>query len=198
MRGVLLVSRCPVCGGAGGAPCHTCVADLRRAPVGEPIPAGFDRLHAVLAYEGAGRELVARLKYRNARPAVGWLAEAMGALVDPATVDVVTWAPTSGVRRRERGFDQAELLGRAMARRLDRPCRRLLRRVPGPPQTGRTAVERHRGPGFRAMGRRDLDGRRVLVVDDVVTTGATLATAAAALRRGGASEVTAVVAARTP
>jgi predicted amidophosphoribosyltransferase len=123
------------------------------------------------------------------------LADAVAALVDRATVDVVTWVPTSAARRRERGFDQARLLARAVARRLRLPCRALLVRAPGPPQTGRSARARMEGPAFSATGHAP---RRVLVIDDVITTGATVVAAAGALRAGGAIEVKAVAAARTP
>lgn len=143
-----------------------------------------------------GRELVARLKYRNARAVLPFLAAEMAALVDATTVDVVTWAPTAASRRRRRGFDQAELLARAVARRLGRPCRRVLRRRPGTPsQTGATLVERRHGPAFDP---RRAVGGRILLVDDVVTSGATASAAAAALRAGGAVAVHMVVAARTP
>ncbi|MCU1451511.1 MAG: hypothetical protein JWP02_3681, partial [Acidimicrobiales bacterium] len=101
---------------------------------------------AALSYTGVGREVVARLKYRNARTVLPALVSAVAALVDPGSVDVVTWAPTSAVRRRERGFDQAGLLARGVARRLRRPCRALLVRHPGPAQTGRPGRDRREGP----------------------------------------------------
>ena len=161
-----------------------------------PAPTGLDACIAVLAYEAEGRELVARLKYRNARGAIDWLAHEMARRVRPGSVDVVTWAPTSGRRRRERGFDQARLLARAVAVRLDVPCVDLLRRRPGVPQTGRPRAERWAGPQF--VVRRSVTPERVLLVDDVVTTGATLAAAARALRAAGTEEVVAICAARTP
>ncbi|MCB1016792.1 MAG: ribosome-associated translation inhibitor RaiA [Acidimicrobiales bacterium] len=136
-----------------------------------------------------------RLKYRNARDAVPWLAAGMAARVDADAVDVVTWVPTTARRRRDRGFDQAEVLARAVARRLRRPCRRLLRRAAGAPQTGRRRVERFADPGLRCVGR---PPPKVLVVDDVATTGATLAWVATTLRGAGTVEVRAVTAARTP
>src|SRR5437773_10892718 len=105
---------------------------MRPAPA-LAVPAGLDACAAVLSYTGTGRELVARLKYHNARAALPVLAAAMANLVDPSTVDVVTWAPTSAARRRQRGFDQARLLARAVALRIHRPCRALLARTPGPP-----------------------------------------------------------------
>jgi predicted amidophosphoribosyltransferase len=192
---VFLPTSCPVCGAQGPAPCTQCAAQLRRAPA-LPAPVGVDGCAALLAYEGAGRELVARLKYRNARASVPFLARGMAALVVPGEVDVVTWAPTTPARLRTRGFDQARLLARALAGQLGLPCRPLLRRTPGPAQTGRDAVARHAGPEFAA--RRLLQGERVLLVDDVVTTGATVSAAARALRRAGSGGVRVVAAARTP
>jgi len=192
---VLLVSSCPVCGRRGAAPCGPCAAELRPPPRLPPI-AGVDRAAAVLAYDGAGRELVARLKYRNARAVLPGLAAAMAAMAEPASVDVVTWIPTTGARRRARGFDQGRLLATAVARRLRRPRRSLLRRHPGPAQTGLGGRARRVGP--RLSARRPVAGLRVLVVDDVITTGASAAAAAAALRAAGAAHVTVVAAAHTP
>jgi len=153
---------------------------------------------AALSHEGLARRLILGLKYRNARPVVAGLADHLvEALDDPSAVDVVTWAPTSARRIAERGFDPAELLARAVARRLGKPCRRLLRRQRGAgPQTGKSRQNRLIGPHFtaRPMWR----GHRILVVDDVTTTGATLRVAAAALVAAGATEVRCVAATSTP
>jgi predicted amidophosphoribosyltransferase len=160
-----------------------------------PAPEGLDSCRALLSYEGAGRELVARLKYRNARGALSRLAASLASLVDDIEVDALTWAPTSGARRRERGFDQAELLARSVAVQVGVGCLPLLRRVAGGPQTGRRVGERREGPRFVAIRRVP---PIVLLVDDVCTTGATLAAAATALKRAGASRVVGLVVARTP
>jgi predicted amidophosphoribosyltransferase len=119
----------------------------------------------------------------------------MARAVDPATVDVVTWVPTTSARRRERGFDQAELLARAVARELRVPCRELVRRRAGPVQTGRSALDRRRGPVIEL--RVDTVPRRVLLIDDVVTTGTSVSVVAGTLRRGGARFVRVCAAART-
>jgi predicted amidophosphoribosyltransferase len=198
---------CPGCGRRGDPVCARCAEELRPAPPAPP-PAGVDTWAAAYAYEGVAREVVARVKYRGARAAVPWLADAMvDALVDAlvdvpvgcapggAAPDAVTWAPTTRARRRHRGFDPAELLTRAVARRLGARGLGLLEREPGPPQTGHTAADRRLGP--RYSPRRAVPNV-VLLVDDVATTGATLAAAASALREGGARVVVALTAARTP
>lgn len=195
---MLLAARCAVCDRPGASPCPACHAELRPASP-EPDPPGLAGLVAVLRYDGAARDLVARLKYRNRRLALGWLAGALATRVIEAglTVDVVAWAPTTDAHRRARGFDHGEEVARAVARRLGVPARGLLRRGPGPPQTGRQAHERRAdGPRF-SVRRAVAPTTRVLVVDDVVTTGATLRAAVAALRSSGLTVVPAALA-RTP
>jgi predicted amidophosphoribosyltransferase len=157
---------------------------------------GCDTVAACFAYAGAARALLLALKYRNRRDALDACASAVARLA-PA-VDVVTWAPTVPRRARERGFDQAELLARAVARQLGVPARRLLRRESATAQTGRSAAARRGGPQFRCRPVRGEPLGRVLLVDDIGTTGATLAGAAAALRAAGAAEVHARTVAWTP
>jgi len=193
----LLPLACPGCGGRGEPVCLACAATLRRATDDVRPPAGVDDWVAAFDYRGVARELVARAKYHNMRAVVPWLAAHM---VDAAAArglvhGAVTWAPTTGARRRARGFDPAELLARAVARGLRLRCASLLTRRPGPPQTGLAAAARRRGPRF---GPRRRVPEIVILVDDVATTGATLSAAAMALRDGGALRVVALVAARTP
>jgi len=161
-----------------------------------PTPPGLVWCRALLSYEGPAREVVAQLKYRNARSVASWLAGAMAGLVAPGEVTVVTWAPTTELRRRARGFDQAEVLARRVAAHLGLGCVPLLARVPGPPQTGRTLLERRDGPQF--LARRTAGGASVLLVDDVVTTGATFAAGALALRSAGAASIAGLASAHPP
>lgn len=195
---VLLPARCPGCGVLGPVPCARCAAGLATAPAG-PVPTGLVACRALLAYEGLGRLLVTNLKYRRDRAVLGWLAAGMTGLSEPPPRAIVTWAPTTAARRRKRGFDQAELLARAVARRWGVPCRPLLSRRAGPPQTGRSLVDRRAGPLLLARaGARVAAGVPVVVVDDVVTTGSTLAAAARALQAVDVGPVSGLTAARTP
>ncbi len=114
----------------------------------------------------------------------------------PVAFDAITWVPASAQRRAVRGVDHGALLARAVGRELGASATSLLRRDPGPPQTGRPAAERRAGPALHATA--DLGGRVVLVVDDVVTTGGTLAAAARALRARGARDVLTAAVTRTP
>ena len=186
--------RCAGCDDVGPSPCAACVARLRPPPE-QPCPHGLVACHSLFAYDGRGRTVVVSLKYRNRRDAAPALGRAMAALVDRSDVDVVTWAPTTRSRRARRGYDQSRLLAGAVAGALGRPCRRLLRRERGVAQTGRTLDDRLVGPSFAVVA---TPSARVLVVDDVVTTGATLSAAAYSLKMAGTHAVTGLTAARTP
>ena len=193
---MILTTRCAGCDRPGAPLCRTC----RFALVGRVTPPAPPGVLVAAPFTGRVRDVLLGFKYRNRRAVAGHLA---GLLVNRVAasgrrVDVVTWAPTSARRRHQRGFDQAELVARHVARQLGVPCRRLLERQ-GPGRSAdraRTASGRLHGPAFRAHPR--VEPVRVLVVDDVVTTGATLEAAATALRQAGAAEVTCAAVAATP
>lgn len=164
-----------------------------RPPPSLAVPLDLDTCRALVAYDDDARALITSLKNRGHRSLVVAIADALTGLVPVAPAFVVTWAPTGAQRRRQRGFDQAELLARAVARRRGLRCVSLLRRLPGPPQAGRSRSDRRTNPAFVIRGAApDV----VLLVDDVVTTGATLTSAARALRAAGTAEVHGLVVAR--
>lgn len=185
---------CVLCGNGAEPLCGTCGAGLPPPPatavrdVG-PVPALF-------AYEAGGARVVQALKFRDGRRLVAPLADGLIGLVPHQRFDAVTWIPTTRSRRTRRGFDQAELLASALARRLERRCRALLRRPPGPSQTGLERKARADNVSFvpRPVHR---TLREVVVVDDVCTTGASIRAARLALARAGIG-ATFVVVARTP
>lgn len=188
---MLFVARCPGCGELNSGRCHACVEVLVRAPV-------THRSGIIVSHEYVGvmRELIVAMKYSSMRWIAPMLAdlwvERCAAVCD---VDRVTWVPTTPARARDRGFDQSEIIARRIARRMALPCTRLLRRTDDVAQTGRSARERRDGAHFVARGG---DLGRVLVVDDVVTTGSTMRHAVSSLVVAGATAVTAGAIAATP
>ncbi len=193
---MIFLTTCAGCNQPGDTLCRRCRFSLvTTSPV---VTDGGVR--AALPFDGVARQAVLALKYRNRRGVARQLAAIMVKRLfsgrHASRPDLVTWAPTTAAHAGERGFDQAELLARAVARELGVPCRRLLYRAHGSGQTGRSREERLRGPAFRARPpRRPV---RVLLVDDVVTTGATLEAAAASLHAAGFTDVRCIAAAATP
>lgn len=201
--GMLLQSRCAGCDRAGVALCRTCRFALAGPAPRAVVGWAEGGVIAALPFTGRVRDVILGFKYRNRRQLAGHLA---GLLVNRLVaegirpgrdIDVVTWAPTSSARRRRRGFDQAELVARQVARQLGLPSRRLLERTTGTgPQTGLGRDRRLAGPSF--VGHPNGRDRRVLVVDDVVTTGSTLRAAADTLVGVGARGVVRAAVASTP
>jgi predicted amidophosphoribosyltransferase len=191
---MFLQARCAGCNEPGVDLCRRCRFSLAATPAA----VGDQGIPAAMPFDGVARQVLLGLKYANRRRVVGRLGELMVQRLglERDGIDVVTWAPTSRQRARERGFDQAELLARSVARHLGVPCRRLLHRSHGDGQTGRSRADRLVGPAFRAHP--GVRGLRVLVVDDVVTSGATLVVAGQALADIGAFEVLLAAAAATP
>ncbi|PIW25910.1 MAG: amidophosphoribosyltransferase [Rhodospirillales bacterium CG15_BIG_FIL_POST_REV_8_21_14_020_66_15] len=179
-----------------------CAACIRRPPV-------YERARAVFAYDDASRDMILGFKHADrteAAPAFGrWLARAGAELIGQA--DLVAPVPLHWTRLWRRRYNQSALLARALVR-LARPGDRslavipdlLVRRRRTPSQGGLGAAQRARNvrgafrvnPRFQAR----LRGARVLLVDDVFTTGATVEACARVLLRAGAGAVDVLTLAR--
>ena len=188
-RGEVVALSPPGCSRCG-LPAEEELASCRHCP---PPPLAVAR--APFLYAGPIRAALLRLKFDGWRSVAEALGRAMGA-VNAFPADVVTWVPLSAARRAGRGYDQARALAQIVARLSGVRLAALLVRVKDTaPQTARSGPERRRAmhDAFRAPGR---SPPRVLLVDDVLTTGATASECARALRRAGAREVGLLTAAR--
>lgn len=154
-----------------------------------------DLLRSFGAYDAELRELVVLLKYHGvralARPMGGWLALAMEHYPELKAAEVIVPVPLHWRQRRARGFNQALLLARALGRWTGLPVQgRWLRRVKNTrSQTGLTVRQREENVRGAFQVRKKLDKRRILLIDDVCTTGATLNASGGALKRAGAEAV---------
>jgi competence protein ComFC len=161
---------------------------------------------AVAAYRSRGlvRKLVHEFKYAKQRhlryPVAEWLRETLS---DPRLrgrhFDVIVPVPLHPARERERGFNQAALLAELLAESVDAPARPVLERIRyTTTQTAYDRAERMENlrDAFRLRKNRDVRDLRVLLIDDVLTTGSTLSECARVLKAAGASSVHAATAAR--
>jgi predicted amidophosphoribosyltransferase len=182
-----------------GSPCPRCALPRHGRRGGCPAAhAAFTAAWAPLAYDGVARRLVGALKFSAALPLAGVMAAHVVANL-PAPlreVEAVVPVPPHRGRRRRRGYDPAGVLAVAVAERLGLPLMRCLSRGGGRRQVGAGRAQR-RDPHRLAIELRRTPPQRVLLVDDVHTTGATLDACARALAAAGSGNVIAVSYART-
>lgn len=162
-----------------------------------PVPQGIDCVYAAYPYEGPARQLVHRLKYDCIREAHVPLAAPM-VFLPSGEEEIIVPVPTDPGRKRRRGFNQAQLLadyvGRELGMQVVLALHRTQRRRP---QTGLNAEQRRQNLKGCMAADASVNGRRVLLVDDVYTTGSTALEAARALREAGAVGVRLITACRT-
>ena len=206
---LLFPPKCPFCGRVLDAPgiCGACRKELPWTEGDESLcllPGGL-RCAAPLWYEGLAREGLHRYKFQGMSSAAGPLGELVAQCAAEnlsGAFDTVTWVPVSAKRLRQRGYDQARLLAeRACALWDTAPVRLLDKTVHNPAQSGlkEGAARRDNVRGvYRAADPDGTRGRRILLVDDICTTGATLAECARVLREAGAADVVCAAAALTP
>jgi predicted amidophosphoribosyltransferase len=184
--------QCAGCNAIGSGLCWAC------APSNEPIDIRLRllRVRALGIYEDVLRDAVLAVK-DGRRDVAEALGELLASAVDPGVALVPV--PTTGARRRARGVDGVALMARAAGRIAGADVLEVLRQEAGDAQRGRSREQRLRALGrFRCDGS-SIEGRRVLLVDDVCTTGTTLEDCADAVRSaGGNVEGALVVAAAKP
>lgn len=155
---------------------------------------------AAYRYAAPLDQLIQRLKYAHDLSVARALGEIMACVADGIVFDLILPVPLHRARLAERGFNQSVELARPLSRRAGMPLSlaALQRARQTSSQAGLSLLARRRNMrgAFQALGR--FDGQRVLVVDDVMTTGATLDAVARCLKQAGASEVVNLVCARTP
>jgi ComF family protein len=161
---------------------------------------GFDEVYSAGSYEGNLRKLIHLFKFDGVqplgRPLAGFLA---GILPREQRFDVIVPMPLHWRRKWQRGFNQSELLAREIAGRWNVPVRNVVRRKRATtPQAGLTSAQRRKNVqgAFEAKYKARLDGQRVLLIDDVLTTGATASACARVLKRAGAARVSLLTLAR--
>ena len=197
---------CPVCFEAlpavGEPVCDRCgmptAFDTPACEACKFVDFGFESARAPLRYEGVGEKVVHALKYDGCTPVVEKVAVPLmlGVLGDTAFEAVVP-VPLHRARRRRRGFNQAELLARGLARRLGAPVSDKLEAVRRTrDQVELSAAERRANVAGAFAARGGVRGR-ILLVDDVFTTGATSSACAQTLTHAGADEVHVISLCRT-
>ena len=160
---------------------------------------GFDGARASLRYEGVGKELVHTLKYKGYAPVVEKvIAPLMANVLDGnERFDLVVPVPLHRTRLAKRGFNQAKLMARGVAKRISAPVLDKLKVVRRTRDQVELSAEARRTNVTGAYASRGPVAGKVLLVDDVFTTGATLSECAEVLRKAGAGEVQALTLCRT-
>lgn len=161
---------------------------------------GFDSVYAYGEYEGSLRKLIHVFKYGGVTPLAPELGRLLnGALPHGERFDVIVPMPLHWRKRLERGFNQSELLARFVSRRTGIPVAGALRRRKRTDsQAGLTRAQRRTNVAgaFEVRQRDKIEGRHVLLIDDVLTTGATASACSSVLKRAGAKRVTVLTLAR--
>jgi ComF family protein len=168
-------------------PCGACVTHRKY----------FTMARALGAYEGSLQEAIHRWKYEGKTYLTPffaeWMEEGLNRHWGPHSLDLLIPAPLHPQRLRERGFNQALLLVKELSRRTGIPYRKtiLQKKKPTIPQVNLSGTEREKGlrGAFQVIGKEELLGKSVLLVDDVYTTGATVNECSKVLLRGGAERV---------
>ena len=208
---LLFPPKCILCGAVldGGEIdlCRNCRVDGPECPADKGKLQFLDSWTPVWYYKGYVRESLLRFKFGNRRSYASGYGRILAMKLrqtHPEGFDVLTWVPVSALRRLTRGYDQVELLAAAVGQELDMEPVRLLKKVRNnPPQSGIVGSAKRRANVlgvYRAVNEEEIPNKRILLLDDILTTGATAGECARVLLTAGAAEVHCgvVAAARDP
>ena len=205
---ILFPPRCAFCRkllrrGESGM-CAKCEASLPYTPESYLDGADFvEACAAPLFYEGAVRDALLRYKFNGVTAYAGIFGRLVAGCVRERLAgryDLISWVPLSSERLRERGYDQAMLIAMAAALKLDDVAVETLRKVVNvAPQSGTGSAEQRRANisgAFECADEELVRGRRILLIDDIITTGATVSECARVLGLAGAESVVCAAVAR--
>lgn len=206
---VLFPPKCVLCGKLLSSQetdlCHTCRVETRDFQTPRKKIPFVAQWRALWYYEGGVRSSLLRYKFHNKRS----YATVYGRLLAmkltqeyPEGFDILTWVPVSRQRKRKRGYDQVELLAEAVAAELQLTKTPTLTKVRNtPPQSGISGLAQRKANvlnAYRIVNKENVAGKRILLLDDIITTGATASEAARVLLTAGAKEVICAAVAAIP
>ena len=197
---LLFPPKCILCGkllkGEEQDLCRDCRADSPEYPLRKEKFQFLDSFTAVWYYEGNVRRSLLRYKFYNSRNyAAGYGRLLAMKLLEahPEGFDCLTWVPVSPLRKLQRGYDQVELLAKAVGRELGMEPVPLVKKVRhNRPQSGISGAAKRRSNvlgAYREITRQQIAGKRILLLDDILTTGATAGEAGRVLLTAGAKEI---------
>ena len=203
---LLFPARCLLCDTiipAEESVCRDCTAKIPEKPFSRKfaLPGGGAegfQVFSPLSYEGGYKKTIYRFKFRGQKGLAKPMGRLMAELADHMEIpfDAVTWAPMTDKKRRERGYDQSELLARAAAKELNLPCLPLLKKVrENKTQHELSARQRWLNVKNAYRAEKAAEGKTLLLIDDIVTTGATVSECAKTLYAAGAKAVVGLCAA---
>lgn len=176
--------------------CHKCRIDAPECGLSRTKYPYLESWTAVWLYQDLVRRSILRYKFYGKRSYAAAYARLLGVKLmkeDRLQVDLITWVPISAKRLKKRGFDQCQLLAEALSREVEIPVVPLLKKMrDNPPQSG-IVGHAHRKANvlgiYQVMNTQQLQEKRILLLDDILTTGATAGECARVLLTAGAQEV---------
>ena len=176
--------------------CHKCRIDAPECGLSRTKYPYLESWTAVWLYQDLVRRSILRYKFYGKRSYAAAYARLLGVKLmkeDRLQVDLITWVPISAKRLKKRGFDQCQLLAEALSREVNIPAVPLLKKLrDNPPQSG-IVGHAHRKANvlgvYQVMNTQQLQEKRILLLDDILTTGATAGECARVLLTAGAQEV---------